>query len=423
MENSDIAEKTGHFIRENFLLIAATLAASAIHYLYQFSMGRLLGPADYGTLAALFSIIYISVAPVQAVQLTLTKFVAEFKASGQAGFIGALFNGVIKKLTFVGFAAFAVLSILSPWISEFLNIPHKSTIINFSFIFLAMFILAAARGFLQGMQRFKALGANLIAESATKLAFGLALVFAGHGILGAIWGANISVFVSVGLAAFILLPTLRARGDAITNEQRRKIYEYSIPTLIALSVVTALYSLDVLLVKHFFTPNEAGIYAAAALVSKVIFFALLPISQVMFPKVAELRIKGLPHTAIFLKSLALVTLLSAIAVATYFLAPSFVLNFLFGSEYSAAVPLIGLFGAAIALLSISYVFVNYFLSSGRTKFVYALPVFALAEVLLILFWHSSLHQIVTVLIVLMALLLAFLIALAVLPQKSKNHNS
>jgi len=44
-------------------------------------------------------------------------------------------------------------------------------------------------------------------------------------------------------------------------------------------------------------------------------------------------------------------------------------------------------------------------------------------VLIILFWHNSLQQIVTALIALMALLLAFLIVLAVLPQKSKNRNS
>src|SRR3989344_457451 len=98
MENANAMEKTGHFIRENFLLITATLAASAIHYLYQFSMGRLLGPADYGTLAALFSIIYISVAPVQAVQLTLTKFVAEFKSAAQPAFVKELLVSALKKL-------------------------------------------------------------------------------------------------------------------------------------------------------------------------------------------------------------------------------------------------------------------------------------------------------------------------------------
>jgi len=399
-----------HFIRQSFVLISATLLASVINYLFQFSMGRLLGPADYGALAALFSIIYIAVAPVQAVQLTLTKFVAEFKSAAQPAFVKELLVSALKKLFIASAGLFAAVIVASAWLADFLNMPSKRIIFYFSFIFLAMFVLAAARGVLQGMQKFKALGINIVLESAIKLSLCVGFVLAGFGLAGAIFGTNISVFVAFALMMFVLLRMLAGtKGQKLDEKQKTSIYLYSLPMLVALSSITALYSADVLLVKHFFAPAEAGIYAAAALVAKLIFFALMPISQVMFPKVAELEAKKQSHFEVFIKSVVLVACLSAIAVAVYFIRPDFVLNLLFGREYAGAIPLIGMFGLAIAVLSISYVFINYFLSAGKSGFVFVLPVFVFAEALLIWQWHRTLQQVIIAITGTMAGLLLALI--------------
>ncbi len=405
-----------HLIRENFVLLSATLAASTIHYFFQFSMGRLLGPAEYGVLAALFSVIYIAIAPLQAVQLTLTKFVAELKAAGKFSEIRYLFDRSIKKIFFLSILVFALLALFSGSISGFLNLQSKSIVVQFSFIFLAIFVLAAVRGFMQGMQNFKALGANLVLESAVKFAGGLVLVMAGLGLAGAVWGLNASIFVSLGVALLFVISLMKKHGTKASGMQASEIYKYSIPTLIALSVVTVLYSIDVLLVKHFFPPADAGAYAAAALVAKVIFFALLPISQVMFPKIAEMKTKKEDYSPVFLKSVVLVAALSAVAIAVYFVAPDFVLTFLFGKEYSAAIPLIGLFGLAIGFLSVSYVFINYFLATGKSKFVYALPAFVVLEAALIWLFHSALYQVVVVIAAVMALMAASLVAAKLLSK-------
>lgn len=273
-----------------------------------------------------------------------------------------------------------------------------------------MFVLAAARGVLQGMQKFKALGINIVLESAIKLSLCVGFVLAGFGLAGAIFGTNISVFVAFALMMFVLLRMLAGtKGQKLDEKQKTSIYLYSLPMLVALSSITALYSADVLLVKHFFAPAEAGIYAAAALVAKLIFFALMPISQVMFPKVAELEAKKQSHFEVFIKSVVLVACLSAIAVAVYFIRPDFVLNLLFGREYAGAIPLIGMFGLAIAVLSISYVFINYFLSAGKSGFVFVLPVFVFAEALLIWQWHRTLQQVIIAITGTMAGLLLALI--------------
>lgn len=394
------------FIRSSMILLVTSTIAAAISYLFQFGMGRLLGPADYGILAVFFSILYVMQAPMQAVQLTITKFVAEFRAKSKFSLIKDFLMRSDKKIFLISLIIFFIFTILNKQIASFLNISDNLLVISFGFIFIGLFVISCVRGFLQGMQKFKALGFNLISESVIKLIASLTFIFSGFGVAGAVWGTNISIFLAFLLAFALLFKLLKKyESQHLNNEEKSKIYSYSIPMLIALSSITALYSLDVILVKHFFTATDAGIYAAASLVAKVIFFALMPISQVMFPKIAELEMKKQKYTFIFLKSVLLVAGLSMLAILIYFIEPKFVLNFLFGAEYIAAVPLIGIFGIAISLMSICYVFVNYFLAIGKTGFVYVLPAFPVAEVILIWFIHGSFYQVLTLITAVMASML------------------
>ena len=42
-----------------------------------------------------------------------------------------------------------------------------------------------------------------------------------------------------------------------------------------------------ILVKHFFSPHDAGIYAGLSLIGRVIFFFSAPIASVMFPVIVQ----------------------------------------------------------------------------------------------------------------------------------------
>jgi len=175
-----------------------------------------------------------------------------------------------------------------------------------------------------------------------------------------------------------------------------------------LLVITAMYTFDVILVKHFFEPVTAGLYAAASLLGKIIFFASYSFSWVMFPKIAEAYSKGEEYKHIFRKSLLLVSILVAIAVFVYWLIPDLVVGLLFGVEYLAVTDLIAPFGLAMGLFSIAFIVTNYYLSTNRTKFIYVLAAFAILEIAAIWFFHQTLEQVVNILL---ATMLALVISL------------
>ncbi|MBI2040910.1 MAG: oligosaccharide flippase family protein [DPANN group archaeon] len=380
-------------LKQGSILFSTTLFASLINYFYHFSMGRLLGPAGYGVVGALFAILYFLIAVLNTIQTVTAKFVSALKAEKKFGEIGYLLKKSHEKILILGMVFFVIFMAGAKPLSTFLHAPAANIII-FNFVFLVVFVVSNLRGILQGLQKFIALGANVIFEAIIKIASGIALVLLGFGVNGAL-AAIVFSFAGAWLLASLVLKKYKNNIEQYKIDGKA-IYAYSIPVVLAMSAITAIYTVDVILVKHFFSPASAGHYAAAALLAKIIFFASVSISQVMFPKISELKAKNLDYEPTFRKSLLIVAGLTGAAATVYALAPKLVVGMLFGPEYFDIIPIMGLFGLTMALFSIAYLFVNYFLSSGKTKFLPMLLLFPAAEIISILTFHSSLWVIVKI---------------------------
>ncbi len=405
-------------LKQGSILFSTTLFASVINYFYHFSMGRMLGPAGYGIVGALFAILYFLIAVLNTIQTVTAKFVSTLKADNKLNQIGHLLEKSNEKIFILGVIFFVATILALKPLSDFLHVS-RTNITIFSFVFLVVFVVSNLRGFLQGLQKFTALGANVIFEAVIKISAGIGLVLLGFGVNGALLAITFS-FIGAWLLAELVLKKYR-QNITPYEINSKAIYAYSIPVVLAMSAITAIYTLDVILVKHFFQPVSAGHYAAAAILAKIIFFASMSISQVMFPKISELKTKNQDYEPTFRKSLFIVAGLTLAAATVYALEPRFVINMLFGSEYFDIIPIMGLFGLAMALFSIAYLLINYFLSSGKTKFLPALLLFPLAEVAGIWFFHSTLSEVVKIITLIAISLLATLFVAYIFGQVQQKN--
>jgi O-antigen/teichoic acid export membrane protein len=167
--------------------------------------------------------------------------------------------------------------------------------------------------------------------------------------------------------------------------------------------------MDVILVKHFFNPYTAGLYAALSTLGKIIFFAFGAVSAAMFPIVVDLHEREQEHKNVLRNSLAIVSVGGAVILFLYFFLPKLVIRLLFGSAYLSVASLLGFFGVFTFLLSLASIFVYYFLSINKINFVFLLVLASLAEIIGIYLFHSSLLQVVLVLNVVTSLLLISLV--------------
>ena len=413
-------KKDRMFVMASSMLFTTTLLASAINYTYHFLMGRMLGPAEYGIIGALFSVIYFIGATLNTVQTVAAKFISVLKAKSEDSKIGWLMRRISAKMLLLGVGITLVFVFGSTFIADFLTMPAKH-VITFSTAFILIFVLFGLRGFLQGMQKFRSLSVSIIIESIFRLVVALGLVALGYGVFGALISYGIAVAFSV---AFSCIPLTKLWKSAEKYEiNSAEVYGYSIPVLIAMLTITAAYTLDVFLAKHFFDPVTAGHYAAAGLLSKIIFFGSVSIAQVMFPKISELHAAKQNYDGVFKKALAAVIGVSALATAAYYLFPNFLVSMFFGQAYADIIPIMGMFSLAIGILSINFVFVSYFLSINKTGFMPLLVLFVAAELAGIWFWHSSMQQMITIMAAAMLALLLSLIAYFFIVKSNDKPNS
>lgn len=395
--------------RDGVILLSATTLLNLSAFIYHFYMGRVLGPSSYGILGAMLSLVYLLNVPLFVLQTAISKSVSELKVKEQFSKINYLLSALLKGLTLYGVIAAAMFIFLIPIIASFLYIP-KTTLYVLSPLVLFILLLPVNRGVLQGLQRFKSLGVNMVSEGFSKLALGVLLVFLGFGVNGAVAGITLSIVVSFFLG---FLPLRNITNHAKEKVNVIEVYKFALPVFIVLTSLTIFYSADIILVKHFFNELEAGYYAALALLGKVVFFATLSINWVMFPKVVEMNAAQKPSIHILRKSLIFVLFLSAIISTLYFLFPGLVINLLFGNEYIAIKPLLGLFAVFMAFYSMVYILSIYNLSMQRTRFIYILILFNLLEVILISLFHQSLKQIVLVLLFMITSLFFILLILTI----------
>jgi len=398
------------------------MVGSLCNYLFTLFMGRMLGPANYGILVALLSLMALITIPASVINTVAMRFTAVFKSRNQIEKIRRLFSYLTKNLFLISLAAALILIVATPFINNFLKIPSKVPIILLSLLLILIFLIPITRGVLQGLQKFFALSVNICIDPLVKLLLAVILVYFGFGVNGVII-ALIVASTTAYFLSFIPLKNLSLKFSRRDDQiGKKEIKGYSANVLWTLLLLTLLVNVDIILVKHFLSGQEAGFYGALSTMGKIVLFVSVPISGVMFPMVTSRYEKGEKHWKLLLVSLVLMTILGLLVLAVYFIAPAFSVKILFGNQYLAIANLLPLFGLAMLLYSICFALATYFLSISKTTFLWPLTLITLLEIVLIWFYHDSFLTIIKILIFTFALTLAMLSGIYFKDRKTQILN-
>ena len=391
----------------SFLVFTSTLTGNVFAYLYNIFMARMLGPHDYGSLAATISLMSLVSVFSGSLTTTVTKFVSIYKGLGETEKIGSLIRGLFRS-----FFVLSLSVVLVSWwqrksLSEFFNLPLPLLVFLVGLMFAISLFQSINLGAITGLQLFGFLAGTGFLGSFLKFASGLTFVYWGWRLLGA-GGAVVFSSALVLLFSFVPLRKILFRSGLKEQIDWRAIVLYGLPAAVSLWAVASLTNADVVLVKKYFPDFEAGIYSFAALVGRVIFFASSSISSVMFPMVSERQASGQKYKHLFYYVLLSVFLISSLLSAFYFAFPVFTLNFFSGfgrSDYLAGAPFVGFLGLYYLFFSVANSLVIYFLSTHQTLVAAGFPMAAaLLQIIFLGLFHQSLIQVVMVSLAVVVLL-------------------
>jgi len=398
-------------------MVIGSNSVNVLNYLYHLLMGRMLGPSFYGELAALISFMGLLAIIPSSLSLVIIKYISAAKSKKEtAGLIKWLQgNGIKVSLTMFGFTL-----IISPIIANFLHIGKISYLILIAVSFLFSIQTLINRSILQGLLKFKETVLTILSESIVRLAISMLLIFIGFRVGGAMLALAISVFLGWYMTTVYLKGSLQGQGEYSPNF--KKMLMFSIPVILQSLATASIYSSDVLLVKHFFTSHDAGIYASLSTLGKIIFFGAAPIGSVMFPLVSKRQSQGQDYRKIFIYSLLGTSLLASGVLLIYWLFPELAVGLLYGPAYLEATGLLIWFGIFITLFTLSFLIINYGLSLGRTSVVIFPLIAAFLQIIMIWFYHQTLLEVITISLVISALLLVSLIIYSLYDSRGSKKN-
>lgn len=397
-------------ISGSVLIFSGGLIASFLNFLFNLFMSWNLSLADYGSLISVISLILLAVIPASAVVPTIVSTAGHFFAEDDNASLKSLYIKILKPIFFFGLIFFIFSSIFINQIGNYLHIQNLYVLFVMILSIVIGYIATVNTGFLQAKLSFNLISLSNIISSIIKLGVGVPLVFLGLGFLGGLNSFALSMLVPIFIGFYALRKILLIDHKKRTLVSYKQLFSYGIPSSIAIFSINAFITSDIILVKHFFSPDKAGLFAGLSLIGKVIFFLSAPISSTMFPIIIRKFNKKENYNQIFLLSLALVLVISLPILFFYFIFPEFtILFFLKNTHYLELMPFLVAYGMNILLYTLLSCVMYFFLSINKTKVCYLLAVGAILQFVLISIFHRNFTEVIASSITVLSLLLLVLL--------------
>lgn len=366
------------YTQGGFFYTASAFLVSLMNYFFNSIAGRLLGPSGYGNISSFFSYITVLQVPLSVMSYVVIQKVSS-REKNTLSYVSSLEKYIFTKVKkFAPFIFFTLVVI--PFTPRITNLHPLMAYFIIPILWVLAFSIFYTAS-LQGLKLFLFVAIVNIFAGVIKLSSVIPIAL-GWG--GEEWVAYF-LFGSTLLLLFVYRYLVFRKVDKeeirdVKPIEKRLLHVLSHPqvimTVFSIFALNFLSNADVIFVKKFFLPEEAGYYGVWSLFAKMVLYAFGPVFPVVFVYFSGNKNKRLKKF-LFPISLSLIVL----SVFMYFVYLTFGklgLHLLFGYRFDYIYPYFGLsaiFG--VLYTSISF-FSNYFLatkSNGSYILAFLLPLY------------------------------------------------
>lgn len=415
------------FFRHNFVFLVGSLGIAVFSYLYYPVIGRMVSVSEYGEIQA-----WISLFMEFGIVLTAFGYVITNIANNHE-------NAATKQILLLEIERLALLVS----VVLFVGLGTASHYLSLSFQFSSMWPFVALgiliilnvpatfrTYYLQGNKQLKEVALAGIIFAAGKLAVSVILIAAGLNISGVIFGYIIAQIINLMYVATKTrgkLPTLRSSVPVTLKEARfvseRHVLKqemlYGLFILVLLAVVTVLYTSDAIVVRRYFTPNEAGLFSGISSVARIVFFVTASIAGVL---IASVKIKNSTeeNTRTLTKSLFLLLAIGGCVLLVFSVLPDLCVKILIGSKYATLSYLLPWVAVSTLIASLNNLLFSYQIALRRYESVAPALLGSGLLVVLLFTRHRSMPEVIADYI--LCNLLIFMITMVQIYVKRSKHD-
>ncbi|GGK39721.1 hypothetical protein GCM10008955_36940 [Deinococcus malanensis] len=354
------------------------LVVNVLNYGYAVVLGRVFGPSEYGAYASFISLFLL----VALLPLTLQQAGARYAAINES------VAAYTTRLAWIAGGGFGLVLVAgSFWLSPLLNLPAGWLVwLGVLVPFYAW--LGVLRGEAQGLQNFRGFGLNMVLEHAIKILLTPLALLVLPGATGAV-AATLAALPATIWHLKRYQSTLQ-----VTLARQQEVLQYSAPVFTNLGAQAVIINSDILMVNALLPRQEAGIYAAVAMIGRVVFYSSWAIGTALFPMVSARQNAGASPRLLLWVALGTVGLISGGITLVCAVAPEWVLGLLYGDAYLPGAPLVGPYALLTTLYALASAISNHYLALGEHAAGYLPLLGAAAQLVLIGLFHDTLSEVV-----------------------------
>ena len=295
---------------------------------------RVLGPVDYGALAAVMGLLLVVNVISLGLQATGARRVAadpHHRAHIEAGILSASYRSALV----LGLLCLAC----SPAVAQLLKLDDWLTVALLAVTVVPLTVMGGQAGILQGEQRWLPLAIIYLMTGVGRLLFGGVALVVRPDALGAMAGVALGAFLPTIAGWFAIGHPSRASGPAaeesgapslLTGPAPGGLFKEIAHSSHALLAFFALSNADVVLARGVLDEHEAGLYAAGLIMTKAVLFLPQFVVVVAFPAMARVGAARTTH----LKGLGLVLAIGLVTITGVLALSSLAVVFVGGDAYA-----------------------------------------------------------------------------------------
>ena len=373
-------------LRHTLTLAFGTGVSSLLRIAFVVYAARVLGPEAYADFYAVLALVFLFATGMAPIAGTVSRFTSLHLARSDPAALVGLLHFARRQVGRI----VAALLIASPLVVLLLRRQlsldsYAPAILTAAILPLAL-LIDLPRGVLRGALDFVGFSLNISLEAVVRLALCVLLLARAPTVEAAL--------LAFLLAALLIWPFGEAqvrrltRGVAPSSADGRTLKRFGANLFVVAFIGAALQNVDVLVARSFFPDLEAGLYAAASSLARVIGLIYLPFGLQLLPVLTTRLESGRDAGRTLAAAMAAFGGLALLVVAGLSLLGEWVLELLYGVEYVGAQPLIAPLSAAMVLALLSIMLGQAFSAMSSFRFIPFYFACLLIE-LAILWWTSA----------------------------------
>lgn len=380
------------------LLILVTVVSNFLNFLFNAFLGRVLSFEEFGIITLINTFWYLTSVFLSSLGATVNHRISYLLANEKKDASVHFLKNIRKHVFIISLIVSFCWIIASPLFSSFFHIENPLTLLFFTPVITLGVVTAVNRGYLYGKLCLSDVALIIIIESLAKFCFAVLFVFL-H--------LNGLVYLSIPLsiASSFLVSTIII-SKRTTHVEVDAPYQFPgkffTGALFTHLSSVAFLTMDVILVKHFLSPESAGEYAVLSIVGKMVFFfGGLP-NMFMIPLIARNKGHDKNQSLIFYRLFTATAFLAINAFVVLGPLGYLFVPLLLGEKSTIILPYLTLYTFSFALFSLTNSIVMYHLAREENIYPQLSLLFSLLMAVVIVVFHQNISQITQVILLINA---------------------